>query len=732
MSYRFTTKSGIGIERITSSPDYAQGIRSMIDALDHERGIFLSSGIEYPGRYNRWEIGFIRPPLEFVSKERELRVAALNARGLVLVDLFADRLAADPAIAIRRRDPGCLVLEVEVGRNRFPEEERSLQPSVFTPLRTLFDDFKGIDDTLLGLYGAFGYDLIFQFEPIARVHRRAAASKDMHVFLPDQIYLLDRRKESLTRFDYVFSRGERSTAGLDDAPLAPLPKRRIQRIDGEMSAARAPADFVGLVDAARERMHRGDVYEIVLQQRFSVPGSFLPSTVWRAMTTLNPSPYEFLCQLGDEQLVGTSPEMFIRVTGDRVESCPISGTVRRGENPMEDAEALRRLLNSEKDEVELTMCTDVDRNDKARICVAGSVRLLERRVIERYAGLAHTVDHVDGKLRPGMTGVDAFLSHMWAVTLTGSPKPMAVRLIEQMESEPRGWYGGAVGALFFNGDVTTGITIRTLHITEGSAHYRAGSTLVYDSDGREEEVETRTKATVMFRVLEQLGSRAGTAPPANAPELSGSGLKLLLIDNEDSFVHILADYFRQTGAEVTTFRHGLDLASIQAMAPDLVVHSPGPGWPADFGVPGLVRALAEAGIAQFGVCLGLQGIVEAFGGRLSLLEHPRQGKPWTITHDGAGFFAGLPSPCRVGAYHALYADESALPDCLEILARNERGIVMAIRHRTLPIGAVQFHPESILSLAKSVGHRLVANVMRGLRAHERHPIDGTDSRRSPR
>jgi anthranilate synthase len=196
-------------------------------------------------------------------------------------------------------------------------------------------------------------------------------------------------------------------------------------------------------------------------------------------------------------------------------------------------------------------------------------------------------------------------------------------------------------------------------------------------------------------------------------------LKLLLIDNEDSFVHILADYFRQTGAEVTTYRHGLDLRRIEAMAPDLVVHSPGPGRPEEFGVPRLVRALADAGIAQFGVCLGLQGMVEAFGGRLSLLDQPRQGKPWTITHDGVGLFAGLPSPCHVGAYHALYADESALPGCLEVLARNELGIVMAIRHRQLPISAVQFHPESILSLTHAVGHRLVANVMRELRAARR-------------
>lgn len=686
----------------------------MIDALDHERGVFLSSGVEYPGRYSQWDIGFIRPPLEFVSKDRELRVNALNERGVILIDIFADVLTADPAVQIRHRDARHLVLEIPRGTEIFPEEERSLQPSVFTPLRSLFRDCAGVEDTLLGLYGAFGYDLIFQFERIDRVHDRSALSKEMHLFLPDSIYLLDRRKEILTRFDYVFSLGDRTTEGLDDTPFEPLAKPKGSTVGAaaDVTSSHSPNDFADMVEAARKHMQVGDVYELVLHRRFSVDGTFVPSTVWRTMSTFNPSPYEFLCQFGDEQLAGTSPEMFIRVTGDRIESCPISGTVRRGENAMENAEAIRQLINSEKDEVELTMCTDVDRNDKARICIPGTVKLLDRRMIERYAGLFHTVDHVEGRLRPSMTGIDAFLSHMWAVTLTGSPKPMAVRLIERMEVGPREWYGGAIGGLLFNGDVSTGITIRTVHLKDGQAHYQVGATLVYDSKGHEEELETQTKAIVFFRLLDQLSSKAVVKSTAASEQyLPGRRLKLLLIDNEDSFVHILADYFRQTGAEVTTYRHGIDLARIRAMAPDLVVHSPGPARPEDFGIPGLVRALADAGIPQFGVCLGLQGIVEAFGGRLLLLDEPRQGKCWIISHDSVGFFAGLPSPCHVGAYHALYADDKALPECLEVLSRNEIGIIMAVRHRELPISAVQFHPESILSMQNAIGYRLIANLM---------------------
>jgi anthranilate synthase len=179
------------------------------------------------------------------------------------------------------------------------------------------------------------------------------------------------------------------------------------------------------------------------------------------------------------------------------------------------------------------------------------------------------------------------------------------------------------------------------------------------------------------------------------------------------------DYFRQTGAEVATYRHGLPLEKLLATKPDLVVHSPGPGYPKQFGVPDLVRALAAEGVAQFGVCLGLQGMVEAFGGSLFVLPAPRHGKRWEISHDGTGLFQGVPSPTAVGAYHSLTARMSDFPDELAIIAitRTEAvpdPLVMAIRHRRLPLAAVQFHPESILTMTGRIGHRLIDNVMREL------------------
>ena len=236
------------------------------------------------------------------------------------------------------------------------------------------------------------------------------------------------------------------------------------------------------------------------------------------------------------------------------------------------------------------MCTDVDRNDKSRVCVPGSVQVIGRRLIESYAGLFHTVDHVEGLLMPGFDAIDAFLSHMWAVTLIGAPKKAASQEIENLEKDARGWYGGAVGMLSLNGDINTGILIRTVHLRNGVANYPTGATLLYDSTPEDEEKETRTKATTFFRAI------GGTpaAPVAAGTAKPGAGVRLLLMDNDDCFVQTLANYARQTGAEVITYRSGIPHSLIREINPDIILASPGPGRPADFGVPDLVRFAASA------------------------------------------------------------------------------------------------------------------------------------------
>jgi anthranilate synthase len=462
------------------------------------------------------------------------------------------------------------------------------------------------------------------------------------------------------------------------------------------------------VQAVREGMRQGNYYEVVLRQTFSAPFDGSPSELFQRIQKSSPSPYEFILQMGDEQLVGASPEMFVRVEGEQVETCPISGTARRSGDPLHDAESIRELLNSTKEESELTMCSDVDRNDKSRVCVPGSVRLVGRRLIESYAGLFHTVDHVKGKLMEGFDALDAFLTHMWAVTVIGAPKRAAAQAVEDLEKDARGWYGGAIGMLSLNGDINTGITIRTVHLKDGVARYPAGATLLYDSDPWSEDQECRLKATNFFRALYPALAKG---PDAHQPRCVGEGVRLLLVDNDDCFIHTLANYARQTGAAVSTYRSHVALEAIDSAKPDIVLISPGPARPADFGVPMLVGELAKRGIPVFGVCLGLQGIVEAFGGTLDVLAYPMHGKGSQVHHRGEGVFHGLPSPFRVGRYHSLYANRETFPACLKVTAESDDGIIMGVRHRDLPIEAVQFHPESILTLERDCGLRLIENMI---------------------
>jgi anthranilate synthase len=475
-------------------------------------------------------------------------------------------------------------------------------------------------------------------------------------------------------------------------------------------------EYAAAVEQARAAFKRGDLFEVVLSQTFREACESPPSTIFRRLRERNPAPYALFLNLGDsEYLVGASPEMYVRVEGNRVETCPISGTIPRGRDAVEDAERIRELLGSRKEESELTMCTDVDRNDKSRVCEPGSVRVIGRRQIELYSRLIHTVDHVEGRLRPEFDALDAFLTHTWAVTVTGAPKAWAMQFVEDHEKSARAWYGGAIGMLGFDGGLNTGLTLRTVRLKNGVAEVRAGATLLYDSVPEAEEKETRVKASAFLdavRGVEPPPPRlAGTTTSPGA----GSGKRVLLVDHQDSFVHTLANYLRQTGAEVVTLRAGFPESAFDEVAPDLVVLSPGPGSPKDFDVSGTLGAATKRKLPVFGVCLGLQGMVEHFGGTLGVLDYPVHGKPSSIRVLGGGaLFEGLPESFRAGRYHSLYAIRDHLPPVLRVTAESEDGVIMAIEHVSLPLGAVQFHPESILTLDGNVGLELLNNVVRRL------------------
>jgi anthranilate synthase len=705
----YTTPGGIAVTRTVSKIAYSRGLAGLLGKLDTQRGVYLSSGYEYPERYSRWDIAALAPPIEIVAAGRDIVFRPLNRRGEVLNRILEPLLAPHPHWESFALEGESLHGTLKPLPELFSEEERSKQPSAFSVLRALIQEFQHPLASRLVLLGAFGYDMLFQFDPI-RLKLPREGVKDIRLFLCDEIYLMDRMKEQIERFQFDFSRGELTTHGLPrTAERWKRPKPQTKT--GPIESDHTPEEYMAKVETVREGMRRGDYYEVVLRQTFRAPYSGSSSDLFLRVQKASPSPYEFLLQFGDEQLIGASPEIFVRVEGRRVETSPIAGTVRRTGDPLRDADNIRELLNSTKEESELTMCTDVDRNDKSRVCVPGSVRVLGRRLIEAFAGVFHTVDHVEGTLAEGFDSLDAFLTHMWSVTMIGAPKKWAAQAIEDLEKDARGWYAGAVGLIALDGSINTGITIRTINVRNGVARYAAGATLLYDSIPESEEQETRLKATGFRRALNAEPISVTSSEPDHE---DGRGVRLLLVDNEDCFIHTLANYARQTGAEVMTYRAGFPLDLIAKLRPSVILVSPGPGRPSDFGVPDLIRHAAKLEVPVFGVCLGLQGMVEAFGGELGVLDYPVHGKPSLVHHRGVGVFGGLPEEFRVGRYHSLYAIPSKLPSCLEVTAESEDGVIMGVRHRDLPMEAVQFHPESILTLEGNCGLKLMENVVKVL------------------
>jgi len=715
----YTTKGGIRISCTITTVEIGTAMQNLLVQLDYHRGGLFASSYEYPGRYKRWGIGFVNPPLELAACGNSFTLTALNERGKVLLPGLVKPLYEYPHLQSIVQKTNCIQGCVQSTDKIFPEEKRSKQPSVFSVVRECLRIFYSHKEEYLGFYGAFGYDLVFQFESIPKRLRRSASQIDLLLYLPDELIVFDYYRQQAFLCQYEFDTHQNSTEGLPRTGDVIDWKRKQFPIS--QSSDYAPGEYAKLVQDTLTYFRRGDLFEVVPSQSFFEVYEESPATLFQVLQQINPTPYSFFLNLGGEYLIGASPEMFVRVEGRRVETCPISGTIKRGRDAIEDAAQIRQLLNSGKEEAELTMCTDVDRNDKSRICEPGSVRVLSRRQIELYSHLIHTVDHVEGMLRPGFDALDAFLSHTWAVTVTGAPKRAAIQFIEEHERSPRRWYGGAVGYLAFNGDLNTGLVLRTIYLKSGIAEVRVGATILYDSNPEAEEQETLTKAAALFQALhhtrqQHLSLAPGTMVHEGNGATSARNLKVLLIDFEDSFVHTLANYIHQGGATVKTLRYGFHDSILDIERPNLIVLSPGPGKPSDFKMAQTIFACIDRNLPLFGVCLGLQGIVEALGGELGVLTYPQHGKPSKISvlDPESILFRGLPQSFEAGRYHSLFALPDRLPPELKVTAVSEDGVIMAIEHRSLPIAAVQFHPESIMTLAGEVGLAIVHNVLHGI------------------
>jgi len=701
----FRTARGLAVARSVENFTGGSALDALIARLDTRRGVVLSSGTTVPGRYESFDLGFSDPPLRLEATGTTFVIEALNPRGEVLVAFLAENLR-EPCVVVTERTATRLAGHILRGEAPVDEDQRTRRASIMSLVRDVIAAFAAPDDSLLGLFGAFAYDLVFQIEDLKQKRAREKDQRDIVLYVPDRILAYDRATGRGVMMSYEFAWNGRSTAGLGRETLDSI----YAKTPREGFADHAPGEYQATVEKARAAFARGDLFEAVPGQLFAEPCERTPAEVFQRLCKINPSPYGALINLGDgEFLVAASPEMFVRSDGKRIETCPISGTIARGADAIGDARQIQELLNSQKDEFELNMCTDVDRNDKARVCVPGSIKVLARRQIETYSKLFHTVDHVEGMLRPGFDAIDGFLTHCWAVTVTGAPKLWAMQFVEDNERSSRRWYAGALGFLGFDGSINTGLTIRTIRMKDGLAEVRVGATCLFDSDPVAEDKECQIKAAALFQAL-----RGDPPKPlsAFAPDATGSGKKVLLIDHDDSFVHMLADYFRQVGAEVSVTRHTHALELLKKEKYDLLVLSPGPGRPEDFGIAHFIGAALDKKLPVFGVCLGVQAIGEYFGGRLGQLATPAHGRPSRVQVRGGTLMGNLPNEVVIGRYHSLYVERDGMPDVLEVTAATEDGIPMAIEHRTLPVGGVQFHPESLMSLDGNVGLRIVENAFR--------------------
>ncbi|MDA8128198.1 MAG: anthranilate synthase component I [Betaproteobacteria bacterium] len=370
-----------------------------------------------------------------------------------------------------------------------------------------------------GLAGYFGYDTIRYIEK-----RLADRRKDDVLHTPDILLMLT---EELAVFDNLagklylvthadpmqadaYAQGHLRLADLTDKLRAPVVMPAEPPADtAEPSSEFGEAEFKAAVQKAKDYIAAGDVMQVVLSQRMARPFAASPLSLYRALRSLNPSPYMFFYDLGGFHVVGSSPEILVRLESDLVTLRPIAGTRPRGLTREDDQRLAEELLADPKECAEHLQLLDLGRNDTGRVAVTGSVQVTENMQIERYSHVMHIVSNVEGKLKPGLTALDVLRASFPAGTVSGAPKVRAMEIIDELEPSKRGIYAGAVGYLGFNGDMDLAIAIRTAIVKDGMLYAQAGAGIVADSVPDNEWLETLNKARAVVRAAELAQARFG-------------------------------------------------------------------------------------------------------------------------------------------------------------------------------------------------------------------------------
>ncbi len=424
-------------------------------------------------------------------------------------------LGSGPARLFRSRDDYYEVVSggriEESGRCSDPLDRLRELMAVYQPV-----EVAGLPRFFGGAVGFLGYDMVRFVEDLPDSNPRQIDGWDACFMFTERLLIFDNRQQKIKVVCNVHLQP-------GDDPLAAYRQAQgqIEQMIGQLrqplQAHKEPAggdgkqkltanfakqDFKAAVERCKEYIRAGDIFQVVISQRFTCPLMVDPFDIYRALRTINPSPYMYFLRFGESLVVGASPEVLVRKEGDQVDVRPIAGTLPRGATAEEDLALEKQLLADPKERAEHIMLVDLGRNDVGRVAVGGSVEVSELMVVERYSHVMHIVSNVRGKLRPGLDSFDVFRAAFPAGTLSGSPKIRAMEIIDELEPSRREVYGGAVGYFSFSGNMDLAIAIRTLQIEKGQVYLQAGAGIVADSDPEMEYQETLNKARGVKRAIE--------------------------------------------------------------------------------------------------------------------------------------------------------------------------------------------------------------------------------------
>jgi len=430
-------------------------------------------------------------------------------------------IARNPELVFSCQDNEGQILRFSKGRHT--TEKVLFDGSPLAVVRDLMKDYKAVDVPGLprfygGMVGYLSYDCVRFFERLPNTSSDDLKLPDICLTLSRHLVIFDHRYHTIKVVSCVhLAKGESREAKIKKykeaqkiidgliidlkKPLV-LPKAKKSAKKLTVSSNCTKSQYEKMVIKGKEHIKAGDIFQIVLSQRYKADISVGAFEIYRTLRGLNPSPYMFFLNLNGLQLVGASPELLVRCENGLVETRPIAGTRPRGANEAEDAAFVKSLMADPKEKAEHIMLVDLGRNDLGRVCEKGTVRLSEFMGIEKYSHVMHIVSNVQGQLRKDMDALDVLQAAFPAGTLSGAPKIRAMEIIEELEGQKRGPYGGCVGILSFSKNLDTCITIRTIVVHKNKAYVQAGAGIVADSDPTTEYIETMNKAKAQIRAIE--------------------------------------------------------------------------------------------------------------------------------------------------------------------------------------------------------------------------------------